>query len=864
MKICSPIARLVVAASVLTGMAGCPGPQAERASDPSDESQGTATEEVVLRGRVVDADGRPVVGATARYVPDPDTIRQMGFGVPVEEDYFVVNFGGLSLSALPTVLTDDDGRFEILATRVLGKPEDQFNWHYWNRAGVLITKEGYATTVPGFFFYDPPMHDFGDIKLTSELKVTGRIVDEDGAALSGAIVRLDHLSPWYERRRMHDAGTILRIDGLDRAVADETGRFVFGGLEAGGAFFTVGFDGHATAILTIAGANGEVADTGTIVLPAARSIGGTIVDEQGKPVEGGDVWLADANFDRRRMPGGLMGPPRWYKEGYDWSNDQIAALQEYRVPHAASGESGEFEVQGRGSPSYDLYAYAPGYRLHRIEDLATGEDNLTVTLLPEAPGAAAPDQDQDPADAKTKLHSVVVSVHDKSGEPVANAQILFVPYQGSAGDLQGRTGPDGSLRFELAAAGPAVVYAVASEVGVSDRVRIAQSELATGARVELSLRPTGQIRGTVLAEDGGVAPFGWVDIESIDQGDPWLRPHSRDVRADAEGRFRITSLPVGRYRVNTAYRHQGRSGTDVTVEPGSTAEVSVQPRKETPRITGRVSSGEVPVPGADIRGPRQGEPFVYFGAWTDTDGVFDGWAEEPGEYELTVETQDGGRAGPKMVSVTERGVSHVDFALPTGSIDGRVVSAKSEEGVGGAFVMLVSSAGTTSANDFTDADGLFSFRYQNDGTYTVFVVRRIHGFDHAGISIALSEHEITVRDGKPVRPVIRVTGGESIEGTVRLPSGVGARDGTEVRLVQMEPKPKPHPLNKKYTAATYSWQGRYQFRGLLPGTYRVMAEAESDEEVREGGAIVEVGQGSAGGVDLVVEKPGPRPLWAGP
>jgi hypothetical protein len=251
---------------------------------------------------------------------------------------------------------------------------------------------------------------------------------------------------------------------------------------------------------------------------------------------------------------------------------------------------------------------------------------------------------------------------------------------------------------------------------------------------------------------------------------------------------------------------------------------------------------------------------VYFASWTNEDGKFDGWAEEPGDYELSVESRAGGRAGPKRVTVVEGEQARVDFELPTGSIEGIVLGDEDEQ-VAGAFVLLTGLDREENAEDFTGADGSFSFSHLSDGLYTLRVVRRGFGFDHARMTLMPAKFEVPVRDGQPARPSLRVTEGLSLGGSIHLPSGVGARDGTQVSLVQIDPKPDPNLLHDGYSAVTYSWLGRYEFRGLAPGKYRVLAEAESADDVRSAGVLVELSDESARSADLTLERPGPRPRW---
>lgn len=881
-----------------------------------------------------------------RYVPDAPTLVAMGFDPPVEEkSTLALDFGSLPLGELRSSRTGPEGEFEIKAWRLPGRPGDAFDPNHWTEAGLLIMREGYAARMLFHSFAEPPSHDFGDIILSPETRVAGVVSDAEGRPLARVELRLEAYIGWDPQRRSSTGGRVYRIDGLDRTETDEHGRFELAGLDSGALFFTLRREDRARRTVR-AIARGDLVDLGRIVLPAAGAISGSVVDVRGDPVSGADVWLADASFDWERSPGFVGGPPR-YSEGDDWAQDQIRALTEESAPHARTDDSGRFTVRGRGSPTYDLYVYVPGYEVVRIEDVEVGRGDLRLSLGADAPrfrpertlAVVLVDQatgekirggkltalrlvDRESVEDQGEIHawprvatelpisessdgalvvrglgpvatylqaeapgyastrttltqlpdspfrlalergsSVSGVVLDATGKPVVGAGVYVIPTRSyfwpAPGELAARTDEHGAFRVDGLPGDAVVLSARAEGVGTSDRVRLEFGKTARDESVRLTLLAFGSVEGVAVRQDGSIEPHAWVDLESIVQGEGWRRHPSQETRADDQGKFVFTEVPPGRHRVRVGWDRWGPTG-EVLAEAGQPSVVDVAPTEHA-RITGRVESDGEAVAWAHLEGRKEDDAIAFFLSWTREDGRYVAVAETPGTYTVRVETPQGGRSAPERVTVGRGAVAMVDFTLPTGSVQGRLVSSEEGSPIGGALVGLVGQEEEVLARDFTSARGEFRFAQLSDGAYVLRVWPRLLGAEDQGSGFLAGEWPVEVREGAITTRRLEVPRGLSIAGTVRTRSGILARDGTEVNLVRTDSEDPLDFPSDGYSAITYTWGGGYRVSGLEPGSYRLLPEAESPQEARDRGTRAELREMDVDALDLTLRGAGPRP-----
>ena len=268
----------------------------------------------------------------------------------------------------------------------------------------------------------------------------GRIVEEDGSAVSGIGVTLlevdgvQLLAQEWERLGERPEEIVA-----GETTTDEEGRFEFAGTRAG-AFHGLGIDlggGRATLrILDTALENGEVQDVGDIVLESLGVFVGRVVDAEGEPVAGARVRVAP------------IPPEALLVRAYDLRADTLLTMRGEEVvelprrvgrlidllpvPTAHSGADGRFRIDG--VPLQEVVGGVDkegwvGTPIQKIEAVG-GEQDLGDIVLSRG----------------RRVAGIVV---DGRGEPVAGAEVFAgAPNLFGFALLQpvGTSGADGRFR----------------------------------------------------------------------------------------------------------------------------------------------------------------------------------------------------------------------------------------------------------------------------------------------------------------------------------------------------------------------------------------------------------------------------------
>lgn len=98
---------------------------------------------------------------------------------------------------------------------------------------------------------------------------------------------------------------------------------------------------------------------------------------------------------------------------------------------------------------------------------------------------------------------------------------------------------------------------------------------------------TGNIEGSVIDQNGAVVPGSEVIVSGMDIG------FNRSVRTDADGGFRLSQIPPGRYRVLVNSRGFKSIESEVVVSLGQTQSVKFNLMVESSTATVEVSSGDI-------------------------------------------------------------------------------------------------------------------------------------------------------------------------------------------------------------------------------------------------------------------------------
>jgi len=317
----------------------------------------------MIRGLVVDPQGKPVPGVGLAAVPDPGAEAGPA-GAPVD-------------LAIGRGSTDAAGRFEL--RRLLPSA------FYELRVG----KPGYLPA-NSKVIAPLPAQDAQPLRmvLSPARSARGRVTDSHGQPVTGAEVRLTPAPLPGERPRRPKRAEPAAEDNPFAARTDSRGQFVIAQAPAARVDLGARQHGYAPSVLRgirIAPGPGA-ADLGTVVLRPGARIAGRVIDRAGKPVADAGVHLV---------------------ESLDRLDDRSARL-DGEAPDAVTGADGRFVLEDLASDlPLNLLVRASGHLPASVRNVrAPLPKPLTVRL-----------------DAAALLRGWVVS---SDGEPVAGASINFL------------------------------------------------------------------------------------------------------------------------------------------------------------------------------------------------------------------------------------------------------------------------------------------------------------------------------------------------------------------------------------------------------------------------------------------------------
>ena len=493
-----------------------------------------------VTGRLVDGGGQPVAGTVVLSEID---------GVASSR----------TVGALVRATAATDGRFSL--ERVPAGSH-----------GARVTARGLAPRHVGL---DVPVRagtvDIGDVAFEAGLQIRGRVRDKAGAAIADAAVRA------FPDRPMGARGAL-------EGVTEADGGFVLGGATGG----TYDLSVYAPGYTRFNEAVEAPRDGLEVVLTAAGSITGTVVDASGRAVE---------TFEVTAMPGeGVRQMPRrrpFTDEGGRFTLDEIPGAGTYSL-----------QVTTRGSGRQVV----PGVKV--ADGAVTDVGRITLA-------------------AAGTVRGVVV---DASSAPVAGTTMDALGSERvMAGQMRDEVTTDAAGRFELRGLAPGRAVIVARHPEYAEaRSAPVEVDPVRAAETAITLTRGGRIAGTLKRRNG--APFdGGVVVRSL--GRPMAFAPAAVHCPAADGSFVIDRVAPGRVAVLATSRDGGIGGTnamkEVEVREGETARVDLVWRDIL--LTGKVTRGGVPLP--NVRLMASGG----FG------GVVGGMVETPsGPQRLTATTREDG------------------------------------------------------------------------------------------------------------------------------------------------------------------------------------------------------------------------------
>jgi protocatechuate 3,4-dioxygenase beta subunit len=733
-----------------------------------------------VRGRVVDPQGAPAAGAAVRARNTGLSRVAWQWGVQSGSSEEVATTAADGTFTIPGLAPRDDWVLVARKEPHVGKPSDPI------RVG------------PGL-----PVPDV-TLALTPGASIHGRVLDADGQPVARASVHY-----WMGN---DNANTTTGADGA----------FSFEGVPAGNVQISAWGSGRSATLAVADLKAGERREGLELRFERAVPLSGTLVDEQGEPVasrsiqaqwQGGNAQVQSADDGTFTFPGvraGTVSLSVWeWPEQRNTPLGQVeapasdvrlvfrtrktvlvsgrvtgpggetiplcsVALGGPRPPTWGTGDpnevvNGEFRREVEGTPPFDLSVTAPrdarGRPLNLKSKQARVSDPSSPVVIVLEPGLEA--------------WGRVVDATDKGveGVRVAASSVSATTDATGAFALRGLE----SAEVELSVQPPAAY------------VRPAPVRVRAGDRdVTIRLLRGSRIAGRVLGPDG--RPRSQVSVQASWNGG------STAGSPDAEGRFKVEGFPDDAVvdLVFEPYMQPGgenlrqtrvsgvRPGTEdlvVTVETGVSIAGTVLTADRRPATDVTLTAERADSPGTLRWGPVQ------------ADGTFEIGGLSPGPHVVRARRSRSSAAAaePVRVEAPARGV-RIEIA-PFVTVTGRL------EGAGDLSKFRVGGW----------VGGTATYSKEGTGPEGTFAIDLPAGIAHRLVATRMDDDRYALLDGYVAASstvVLRVEVGASIDGVVE---GIDAAQRTAVTVT----------TDNFRSAAAVDAEGRFRFRGLPPGRYRL-------------------------------------------
>ena len=772
-----------------------------------------------IYGRVVDAAGNPVAGASVR--PEPvltDMQRWPQFQRSIQR---------------AEMQSRDDGTFRLAGL----PPHDEYS--------VYVSRSGFADSAAHGIELGAE-RDVSGVEVTLLLggAIAGRVIDDDGAAVAGVTVsaQREPTQDEMDRRRRSRISLGRSFRPTAAPVADD-GTFEMRGLTPGTYNLSVSKEGLLPAARAdVIVEDNEVVQLEDLVLGEGETLRGRVVSADGEAIEGAQVtWRGSSSPGARPIfrarPSSVETDERgefvitglapgkgavWAaRSGYN-SASSAATVPSTDLVNIVMSKAGI--IRGRvvgpsdmrrvfvtplmtgNNPRHVGGNERPGtggeYQVevppgtYVIQALGMGTSGSGASFAPSesAEVTVAGGETVEGVDIEMPPGAVVRGriVDQTTGEPVPDARITV---QLAANDPNRRRYGLPSSQSQADGSFAVTGLAARSQTLEISHPQYAQTsvdvELDVGEEVEIviELGKGGSIAGIALRGDEPISGLR-ISVQA-DGGTPGSR---KNATTGADGRFEILGLPEGEYNVyssSSSFNMKSR----VTVVDGAQAEVELR------REPGVVVFGTVFRAGEAMRRGRLtlfsmnggGRPA---NAGVGPNGQYRTEVESPGVYRVML--QDG-RFSTNQTLEVPAGVEEFrfDFHISSGGAKGVVVDAATGAPLQGVSVYArptSAQAATTSqmaviatlqSSAVTDSNGVFELSSLADGTYTVFAtldgyaegsVRGVHVT--GGVS---DGHRIELGTGVGVRVTVVDSGDAPIQGAFVFLTGNPNAFGTSFR-----------------------------------------------------------------------------------
>ncbi|HVV83955.1 MAG TPA: carboxypeptidase regulatory-like domain-containing protein [Kofleriaceae bacterium] len=522
---------------------------------------------------------------------------------------------------------------------------------------------------------DPKVPARFELTLARGAAVSGRVVDEAGAAVAGARVVATSASEPFPVVDVRRDGVATGADGS----------FTFPAVAAGTYRLDARDARHAPASSPPFLVDGTHPRTGlTVVLGAGGVVRGTVKTPDGAPVAGADVSVVTR--------GGIFWRPR---------------------RQAFTGADGRYVIEGLPRRELDVVAWHPdGASAIAAVDLAAEPERQLDLVL----------------DVRGAIDGLVV---DGAGEPIGDAQVLAEPvWNGGTADQQAwsirgvqQTLTDPGGRFHLAGL-PDGDYRIRAARQGADEDALWTARATTtrpGAPpLRIVLSADGTITGKVAFADGHAPAAVTIAVDGAGG-----RPSAR-----TDGSFAIDTAAGEHVLIVSGPGFSSKAVRGVKVEEGQATDVGTVTVEAGRSISGRVVDGSgAPVEGATVAagsnmsgGGRElfieDESPGARSTETDADGRFTLTGFDQRALAIVAGKDGVGRSPSVQVPHCADSVSIELTLAPVGSLAGTVTRGGQPLGD---TVVIAKPAAAISSNFFvvTGADGSFAFDALTPGSYLV-------------------------------------------------------------------------------------------------------------------------------------------------
>ena len=643
---------------------------------------------------------------------------------------------------------------------------------------MQFSRDGFVTYLTPTITVTPGLEPI-EVTLRPGARIAGHVVREGKGPIAGAVVAMPDRSP---------------ASGKQTAVTGPDGAFAFDDLQRGTQRVIVT---KADEMISIARIVEAPVNDLTIEVPRGESVEGRVIDkDSGAPITSFSAGVSS------ELGGGalrLLLPP---------------------MTKSFQDDDGRFVLEGLPLGPVNVIANAPGYVQKRAEGLTLEEGrpirDLEIALV--------------------RGTTIIGRVTDGDGKPIDEVWIHPLHTLSGAASISSSdelesavTDASGTFRMESVAPGEKT-FQMEREgfLTVTQTLKVSGREV----RLDVELSRGASIAGVVVTQGGAPVEDASVMASSSSPGWP-------NTQTDAEGRFRLSGLPDGRYRVSADRSGYVDAHLD-DVDPKTAGSLRLV-LKEGGRIRGRVIGLEPWQYAQTYVSAWNGEASA--GARLDSGGSFVIEGAPTGTVSVvarkTVETTNVSvESEPKSVELAVGGEASVEIEFREGrTITGRVTR-------NGAALQLASLRFNprspivqTRGTAITDASGMYEVEGLDDGEYNVIVqpdaaMGSAHGVIRV-IGPATTTIDIDLESARVSGRVTDAGSGMPVSGA-RI---AFERKGTQVGGILAQ------------RLAESGEDGSYSIDDVAPDTWIARASKEGfAPQLRE----VEVGSGGAIGVDFKI------------